>query len=144
MEQSRRDDLEAIGLILIYFSNNGFLPWMKYEEDQNKKEQLRVKQQTTLEMLCQDLPPCFLEYMKYCRNLKYAAKPDYKYLRGLLDNQFNELGFENDGKWEWITVKEKILEDKIKAENEAKEREAKRKQSKLFKVPNKREQQIAA
>jgi len=40
-EQSRKDDLESIGLIIIYFMCNGWLPWMKGEgKDGSKKMQL--------------------------------------------------------------------------------------------------------
>lgn len=36
-QQSRKDDLEAIGNILVYFFNNGHLPWMskKHHHDHN-------------------------------------------------------------------------------------------------------------
>ena len=31
MEQSRKDDMEAIGYILVYFAKDGFLPWIRFE-----------------------------------------------------------------------------------------------------------------
>jgi len=100
-EQSRRDDLEAIGNILIYFCKEGNLPWMRAEE-KGLKEMLKIKENTTIEALCEGLPACFRQYMNYCRNLKFEQKPDYKYLKGLFENTFNEQGFENDGRFDWV------------------------------------------
>ena len=67
--QSRRDDLEAIGNIIVYFMRSGDLPWMAAEiggdkkadtahHDQSDKEQLKLKENTTIEQLCEGLPPC--------------------------------------------------------------------------------------
>jgi len=58
MEQSRRDDMESIGNILIYFAKDGDLPWMRAEEE-SMKEQLRIKENTGVESLCEGLPICF-------------------------------------------------------------------------------------
>ena len=57
-EQSRRDDLESIGIILIYFLK-GVLPWQGLQgADDNKKNEniMKVKRETTLEQLCDGCP----------------------------------------------------------------------------------------
>ena len=51
-EQSRRDDLESIGNILVYICRGGWLPWMTMEDSGENKDQLKVKEKTTLEELC--------------------------------------------------------------------------------------------
>ena len=70
-EQSRKDDLEAIGYCLIYFLK-GKLPWQGlHNVDDEKKNDaiLDIKMSTTLDTLCEDCPKQFLEYLKYCRSL---------------------------------------------------------------------------
>lgn len=56
-EQSRRDDLESLGYVLLYLVN-GTLPWMKYfEEDYvNVKNCGNMKRKITTKTLCADLP----------------------------------------------------------------------------------------
>jgi serine/threonine protein kinase len=83
---SRRDDLESLGLILIYFLK-GSLPWDLPESDlspkQMRKEILRKMEATSLEELCFGIPKEFTTYMQYCRSLKYEDSPDYNYLKRL-------------------------------------------------------------
>ena len=71
IEQSRRDDLECIGYLLLYLLR-GSLPWQglpgrsKYE----KYEAIRkIKINTTIEELVDDHPYEFIDYLKYCRSL---------------------------------------------------------------------------
>lgn len=75
-EQSRRDDLESIGYLLIYLLRDGYLPWMRAEgqvEGKNKQREseLKIKEETTIEQLTEGLPTCILTYMRYCRNLEF-------------------------------------------------------------------------
>ena len=84
-EQSRRDDLETIGHVLLYFLK-GTLPWQglpgrsKAEKYANIKKK---KKEMTLEELCANDPKEFLEFMKYSRELAFTADPDYAYCIGL-------------------------------------------------------------
>lgn len=58
-EQSRRDDLESIGYILLYFLKEGHLPWIDLT-DEEFAEQIRAKKYLNLEEFLKDEPPCFL------------------------------------------------------------------------------------
>ena len=88
-EQSRRDDLEAIGLTMIYFLK-GSLPWqgIKLDTNDDKKKNNAIfncKKETSLETLCELCPEEFYKYLDYCRNqLPFNKKPDYDYLRSLM------------------------------------------------------------
>mmetsp|Transcript_7245 Transcript_7245/g.7098 ORF Transcript_7245/g.7098 Transcript_7245/m.7098 type:complete len:211 (+) Transcript_7245:139-771(+) len=98
IEQSRRDDLEAIGYVIMYFLR-GSLPWQgisargKEEKYQKIKES---KMSTSIEVLCDGFPREFSIYISYCRNLKFEEAPDYAYLRRLFRDLFLQEGFEYD------------------------------------------------
>lgn len=58
LEQARRDDLESIGYLLIYFLK-GSLPWqgLRASNKMNKYEKIMEKKsQTTIEALCRGIP----------------------------------------------------------------------------------------
>ena len=80
IEQSRRDDLETIGHVLLYLVK-GQLPWQglpgrsKNEKYNNIKKK---KIETSLEELCRGHPSEFREYMEYCRALKFEQEPNYR------------------------------------------------------------------
>ena len=88
-ELSRRDDLEELCYVLIYFLN-GHLPWGRIK-NKNKQERysliLNMKKKMSAEILVGDKSNIeFIEFVKYCRKLKFEEKPDYDYLRGLMIN----------------------------------------------------------
>merc|ERR1719506_3233804 len=75
IEQARRDDLEAIGYVLIYFLK-GRLPWqgLKARNASRKyKMIMEKKQSTSINTLCAGCPKEFAEYLSYCRSLKFEA-----------------------------------------------------------------------
>lgn len=85
LEQSRRDDLESIGYMFIYFVK-GRLPWQNMDiKDKNEKYKkiAELKKTIPLEELCKDLPDIFLTYMKKVRELKFKERPNYRELRAL-------------------------------------------------------------
>lgn len=103
IEQSRRDDLEAIGYVLVYLVR-GFLPWqgIKANNKQEKYHKIMEKKMTTpVEILCKGLPIEFSTYLNYCRTLKFEDKPDYSYLRKMFKELFHREGYELDYMYDW-------------------------------------------
>jgi serine/threonine protein kinase len=82
-EQSRRDDMESVGYVLMYFLR-GSLPWqglkIRSKEDRYKKI-LNKKKETSSEELCKGFPEEFKDFVEYTRNLEYTEQPDYDNLR---------------------------------------------------------------
>ena len=101
-EQSRRDDLESFGYMLIYLVKK-VLPWMKLNIKKTIKEKAiescKLKRGIKLEKVCEGLPEEFIDYIKYCRKLEFEQEPNYDYLRNLFililikEKQKNDLNF---------------------------------------------------
>ena len=114
--------MEAIGNILLYFYNNGYLPWMAAEDQENKKESYyaNLKQSIPLDELCKDAPEPLKKYMHYVHGLKFEQKPDYAYCKSLFETYLKQTKFvlEEDN-WDWDIQRESIiLEKQRKAEEE--------------------------
>ncbi|CAK9011492.1 Casein kinase I [Durusdinium trenchii] len=103
IEQSRRDDIEAIGYVLIYFSR-GQLPWQGFQaatKEEKYHKIMECKQSTSVETLCKGCPSIFIPYMNYAKALRFEDRPDYAYLRRLFKELFSKEGYENDGIFDW-------------------------------------------
>ena len=91
-EQSRRDDIESIGYVLMYFLL-GSLPWqglkIKQGEDQFQKI-AEKKYNTPFEELCKGQPNEFLMYFKHVDSLEFEEEPNYDFLIGLFQEMINK------------------------------------------------------
>lgn len=107
IEQSRRDDLESLGYVLMYF-NRGSLPWQGLKANTKRQKYERISEKkisTTLEELCRGYPAEFIAYLTYCRELRFDEDPDYVYLRSLLRVLFHRQGFSYDYVFDWNILK---------------------------------------
>lgn len=109
IEQSRRDDMESLGYVLMYF-NRGSLPWqgLKAATKKQKYEKISEKKMSTpVEVLCKGFPAEFAMYLNYCRGLRFEEAPDYMYLRQLFRILFRTLNYQYDYVFDWTMLKQK-------------------------------------
>ncbi|CAG9836720.1 unnamed protein product [Diabrotica balteata] len=102
-EQSRRDDLEALGHMFMYFLR-GSLPWQGLKADTLKERYQKIgdtKRETSIESLCKGYPEEMATYLRYVRRLDFFETPDYEYLRGLFADLFKSKGYVDDNEFDW-------------------------------------------
>ena len=104
-EQSRRDDIESIGYMIIFLMKKK-LPWQGIKGNSYKEcyhKLYLMKKYIEIEDLCKGLPKEISDYMYYAKALKFEQEPDYKYLRGLFNMilKANNFNFERNT-FSWI------------------------------------------
>ncbi|KAA3490371.1 casein kinase I-like [Gossypium australe] len=107
IEQSRRDDLESLGFVLMYFLR-GSLPWQGLRAGTKKQKYDKISEKkvsTSIEALCRGYPSEFASYFHYCRSLRFDDKPDYSYLKRLFRDLFIREGFQFDYVFDWTILK---------------------------------------
>ena len=113
-EQSRRDDLESAGYVLMYFLR-GSLPWQGIpgkNKDERYKKILQKKMETTAEELCKEFPKEFELYIEYTRGMEYEEEPDYDKLREYFMKVLEKKNEVFDYIYIWSTEEEKRLRKK--------------------------------
>ena len=116
VEQSRRDDIESLGYMMIYLMK-GHLPWQGMVNSNPKKKYDRIKKlkmDIKLTELCHGLPKECIKFIQYARDMKFEDKPNYTYLRSLLKKMATRIGQKMDtSKFDWIVaeIKEKETEN---------------------------------
>lgn len=120
-EQSRRDDLEALGYVLVYLLR-GALPWQGLEGKTKEEKYARIhecKKTTPLQTLCEELPQAFCAYLQYVRSLGFEEVPDYSSLRRLFRDLWQERHLSDEGQpsgYDWDNLQKKEKEEKEEQE----------------------------
>lgn len=103
-EQSRRDDIESIAFVMVYFLK-GELPWQGVpaaDRDEKYKKIKEKKIDTPITELARGLPHQFLRFFELVRNIGFEDAPDYIALRTLLAEMFAEKEYQNDFQYDWV------------------------------------------
>jgi len=108
IEGSRRDDLESLFYIILYFLR-GQLPWQGLKHRTRVKKSVRIaqiKEKLTIEELCRGLPPVFEEYIKYVRSLDFDETPDYQFCYSIIKRGMDNEGYTFDGCFDWNSIED--------------------------------------
>lgn len=112
IEQSRRDDMESLGYVLLYFLR-GCLPWQGLKATTKKQKYERIsekKMSTPVEVLCKGQQTEFAMYLNYCKGLRFDDTPDYLYLRQLFRIVYRTVHQSDtpyDNIFDWTLLKQK-------------------------------------
>lgn len=107
VEQSRRDDLEAIGHMLLYFLR-GSVPWSGLDAKTKQEKYRKIcekKEETPLSELCAGFPDAFESYLRYARNLAFTERPDYEMIQEKWQQVREKEGSPQDHDYEWMAGK---------------------------------------
>ena len=105
-EQSRRDDLEAISYVFMYFLL-GTLPWqgLQATAKQAKFERIaEMKMKLSAQEICKNQPKQCVLFLNYCRTLPFDHRPDYDYLRHLFRHLLYQKKQQYDYDYDWIVA----------------------------------------
>jgi len=101
IEQSRRDDLESLAYILIYFLH-GSLPWYNTKAStHNQHNRIRQMKVNSIPNLLAGLPHEFSVFLDYTCALGFEGKPGYAYMRSLFCDLRIREGHEDDVVFDW-------------------------------------------
>ena len=104
-EQYKRDDLESLAYMMIYFIK-GELPWQNIKAKSRREKYTKIyhkKKHTVNSELCDFLPDEIKTFLKYVLNLNQKQNPDYVKLTNLINNLMKKYGYTNDSQFDWYS-----------------------------------------
>jgi casein kinase 1 len=104
-EQYKKDDLESLAYIMIYFIK-GELPWQNIKAKSRKEKYSKIyqiKKKTVPKELTNYLPEEMKTFLNYILNLNVKQKPDYAKLNNLINNLMNKYSYSNDLQFDWYS-----------------------------------------
>jgi hypothetical protein len=84
IELSRRDDIESLGYMLIYF----YLGSLSWQTDTDADKIIKMKQEIINET---KIPLILINYMKYVRSLEFNEKPNYYLLSDIFKREVKSM-----------------------------------------------------
>ena len=105
--QSRRDDMESIAYVILYFFRKK-LPWqgLKCKDKNEKHAKIKeLKMSITPEKLFEGIPKEFADYLTMVKKLGFEDEPAYKTYIQMFNKLFKAKEFEMDYIYDWVTVK---------------------------------------
>lgn len=123
-ECSRRDDLESLAYVLIYFLR-GSLPWRKLKGSTTAQTWALIlaKKLECENLLTVGLPSELEIFYTYVRGLEFGDLPDYEGLRKLLRGLGERAGVKYDGNLDWIRARDRKPRHFNEIGQEAREKE---------------------
>ena len=104
-EQSKKDDLESLAYIMVYFIK-GELPWQNIKAKSRKEKYSKIyqiKKKTVPNELTNFLPEEMKTFLNYILNLNPKQKPDYNKLNNLINNLMNKYSYSYDLQFDWYS-----------------------------------------
>ena len=129
-EQSRRDDLESAGYVLMYFLR-GDLPWqnIKIKGKQDKYEKIcGYKKEISSQELGKNFPSEFAEILDYFKNLGYTEDPNYEMCCRKMIDILEKQNLKFDYIYDWTTnnnIKERKRNSSIEIKRMVKRKDKK-------------------
>lgn len=109
IEQSRRDDMESLGYVLMYF-NRGSLPWQGIRAVTKRQKYEKISERkviTKISDLCKGFPDEFVTYLEICRSLRFIDSPPYQQFLDMFSDLYKRLGLREDCEYDWLLKKMK-------------------------------------
>lgn len=107
LEQGRKDDLEALGYMLIYLAR-GDLPWQSLWHEDKKiiwEDVGTMKMEMSLEELCANIAPCFQHFMNALREMEFEQEPDYEGLQNFFREEMQNNNIDEDTlRYDWESL----------------------------------------
>ena len=120
IRQSRRDDLESMIYILIYFLK-GKLPWQDVKAKQKEERHkliTEIKSKVTIESLCENTPKEFAELLTYVKNLEFEETPLYTKFYAFFHNLIEKIDKDTIQEKNFSYIWETMLVDNMMKYNE--------------------------
>lgn len=97
-DQGRKDDLESLGNVMLYFLKDGWLPWMGIQaktKAQKYEAILQLKIECNMEHLLYGNYREFRIFMQSVRDMDFEDRPDYNFYERLFQRLVKRKG------WDW-------------------------------------------